>query len=77
MSFLFIILAGLRPHPKFEYRSAAADETIKQNTTVPWIIGLLDCWINGLLQIKELCKNHHVGKIRNAYSEIFLKIQYL
>jgi hypothetical protein len=39
--------------------------------------GLLDCWINGLLQIKELCKNHNMGESRNAYSEIFLKIQYL
>jgi hypothetical protein len=41
-----------------------------------WIAGLIRLRrINGLLQIKELCKNHHMGKIRNAYSEIFLKIQ--
>jgi hypothetical protein len=38
--------------------------------------GLLDCWINGLLQIKELCKNQHMEKNQNAYSENFLKIQY-
>ncbi len=37
----------------------------------------MDCWINGLLQIKELCKSHHMGRIGNAYFEIFLKIQHL
>ena len=50
------------------------------------IAGLLDYWIgglirlrriNGLLRIKELCKSHHMGKIRNAYSEFFFKIQHL
>jgi hypothetical protein len=40
-----------------------------------WIAGLIRLRrINGLLQIKEICNNHHMGKIRNAYFEIFLKI---
>jgi len=42
-----------------------------------WIAGLMDCWINGLLEIKDLCIIHHMGKIQNAYFENFLKIQHL
>jgi hypothetical protein len=35
----------------------------------------MDYWIAGLLQIKELCKKLQMGKIQNAYSEVFLELK--